>query len=120
MRRALATLAAETHPPEASVAAPMSLGRGTAFRLEAPGLLAVRDELAHQFQGLLTAQDAARPRLHVTIQNKVSGAEAKALLATLQQDFEPWRFAFRGLELWRYLGGPWEAVRSFAFRGQPG
>jgi hypothetical protein len=29
----------------------------------------------------------------------------------------PRDFAFPGMALFRYRGGPWEAVRRFAFRG---
>ena len=55
----------------------MSLGRGTALRLSSPAMLALRERLAERFHGLLTPQDEHMPRLHVTIQNKVSPAEAR-------------------------------------------
>ena len=67
---------------------------------------------------MLTQQDQHRPRLHVTIQNKVTAKEAKALQAALAGMIEPRPFAFRGLALFRYRGGPWEAVKEFAFRGR--
>ena len=95
----------------------MSLGRGTAIKLESQAMLRVRDRLAEGFHGLLTQQDQHRPRLHVTIQNKVSGKEAKALQAQMEGTIQPRSFAFPGLSLFRYRGGPWDHVKTFAFRG---
>ncbi len=110
-------LAAEFAPVVAEVEGLMSLGRGTAIKLSSPDMLALRDMIADHFRGMLTQQDQHRPRLHVTVQNKVSGGEAKKLQAELAGTIEPRHFAFRGLELFRYRGGPWEPVREFAFRG---
>lgn len=95
----------------------MSLGRGTALKLESPDMLDLRDLIADRFHGLLTPQDMHRPRLHVTVQNKVSSAEAKALQAELVPLIQPRAFAFRGLALHRYRGGPWDFVREWPFRG---
>lgn len=114
----LKQLAGEFAPVEAQLLGLMSLGRGTALRLESPGLLRLRDTMAEHWRGLLTAQDQHRPRLHVTIQNKVAPAEAKALQLALEGSIAAHRFAFRGIGLHRYLGGPWGHIRDFAFRGQ--
>ncbi len=113
----LARLAGEIAPVPAHLIGIMSLGGGTALKLESPEMLNIRDEIAERFRGLLTAQDQHRPRLHVTIQNKVTSKEAKALQGELEGTIEPRKFAFGGLSLFRYRGGPWEAVRDFAFRG---
>jgi hypothetical protein len=56
------------------------------------------------------------PRLHITIQNKVEPGEAGALYATLARTFRPRPLAIAGIAVWRYLGGPWEAVREMRFR----
>lgn len=117
-RRYLARLAGEVPPLRGNVQGLMSLGGGTAVQLSSPDLLALRDEIAEHFRGLLTQQDQHRPRLHVTIQNKVTSKEAKALQARLSGDFEPREFAFPGLALHVYRGGPWEFLRRFAFRGK--
>lgn len=109
--------AGEFAPIAAEVAGIMPLGGGTAIRLQSEGLLRLRDELADRFRGLLTGQDQHRPRLHVTIQNKVTAREAKALQAVLEGTIALEAFRFSGLALFRYRGGPWEAVRQFAFRG---
>jgi len=95
----------------------MNLGRGTALRLASPAMLDLRERLAERFHGLLTPQDEHVPRLHVTIQNKVSPAEARALQAQLAASIEPRDFAFAGLALNRYRGGPWEFVKRWTFRG---
>ena len=52
------------------------------------------------------------------MQNKVAPERARALLAALQAEFAPFAFEAQGLRLWRYLGGPWEAVSDPPFTGQ--
>ncbi len=95
----------------------MKLGKGTALAISSPGLLELRDELAKRFHGLLTPQDEHRPRLHATIQNKVSIEAAKALQAELGPQIKPRDFAFAGLSLSAYRGGPWEFIKTWRFRG---
>ena len=95
----------------------MSLGRGTALRLASPAMLDLRAAIAEHFGGMLTAQDSHPPRLHVTIQNKVALAAARSLQAELAGILQPRDFAFPGMALFRYRGGPWEVMRRFAFRG---
>ena len=113
----LSRLCAGQSAPRARLEGVMSLGRGTALKLSSPELLALREAIADHCHGMLTAQDQARPRLHVTIQNKVEPVAARALQATLEPQVAPRAFAFRGLALHRYLGGPWALVKRFAFRG---
>jgi hypothetical protein len=117
LRDACAALA-RAHPPlPARLEGVMKLGRGTALALTSQAMLALRDELAERFHGLLTPQDEHRPRLHVTIQNKVSIEEAKALQASLAPVVEPRPLAFAGLALHAYRGGPWEFLKRWPFRG---
>ena len=118
LRRYLARLVGEVPRIGGRVEGLMSLGGGTAIRLTSPAILSLRDEIAERFKGLLTAQDQHRPRLHVTIQNKVPSREAKALQAELSGMVEPRDFTFPGLALYAYRGGPWEFLRRFAFRGK--
>ena len=94
-----------------------SLGRGVAYVLEAPELTALRRELADGWEGLLTAQDRQRHAPHVTVQNKVTPEQARALLAELSAGFAPYDVTATGLASWRYLGGPWEHVETAAFLG---
>ena len=101
--------------PEARVAGLMNLGRGVALRVESPGLAAIRSDLAEAFDGLLTPQDAAGWRPHITIQNKVVPAEAKGLLAELSAGFAPRPLRIAGLASWYYRGGPWEPMSRHMF-----
>ena len=93
----------------------ISLGQGTAFRIESPGLADIRDRLADAFAPMLMPQDKAGWRPHVTIQNKVVPAEAKALLHRLQADFTPRPVAIAGLASWWYRGGPWAPLSRHMF-----
>ena len=117
LRGLLRQLAGEFGPVPARLEGVMSLGRGTALRLASPPLLDLRTGIAEHFRGMLTAQDTHPPRLHATIQNKVSPAAARALQAELAGLIPARDFVFPGMALFRYRGGPWEAVRRFAFRG---
>lgn len=103
--------------PDARLVDVMSLGRGVAYRLDSPGLMAMRDELADAFAGLLTPQDQARPRFHITVQNKVAPEEARTLLTALRRDFRSRPLAIAGLAAWHYRGGPWELAMKSMFRG---
>ena len=88
-----------------SVAEVMRLGRGVAYKIEAPPLLALRKTLAAKFKPWLTGQDAQNFRPHVTIQNKVSPEQASALYGKLKADFSPWQGMAQGLQLWFHEGG---------------
>lgn len=118
LRSLLARLAGEFAPLPARLDGVMSLGGGTALRIDSPAMLDLRAGIAEHFRGLLTAQDSHPPRLHVTVQNKVALGEASALQSELAAQLRPRDFAFPGLALFRYRGGPWEPVRRFAFRGR--
>lgn len=113
--RLLRRIAADTPVPKANVGKPFLLGRGVAFRVESPELLTVRERIADHFSGMLTAQDQGVPRLHITVQNKVSPKEAKTLHAELAQGFEPRALMISGLAAHHYLGGPWELAFSRKF-----
>lgn len=108
---------AASPPPLAMISGIIDLGGGTAFRIECEELEAVRGDLSEAFRGLLTPQDQARWRPHVTIQNKVESNVAKRLQQNLRITFEPRPLAIRGLASWRYLGGPWELIKKYPFRG---
>jgi hypothetical protein len=117
VRTALGRLSSES-APRATVEGLMDLGGGVAFRIVSPDLDSIRRGLAGNFHGLLSAQDASGWRPHVTIQNKAPPKEARALMATLDRDFRPMPLRIAGLGLHRYLGGPWEQLASYAFRGR--
>lgn len=106
-------------PFEVEVTGVRSLGRGAALVLAAPELLQVRAELAARWAGWLTAQDRQRFAGHVTVQNKVEPAQARALVQELTASFSPWRLTATGVHVWRYLGGPWEHVGTTCFGAAP-
>jgi hypothetical protein len=95
----------------------MNLGGGVAYRVESPELLSIRDALAEGFRGLLIPQDQARPRLHITVQNKVEPTVAKALYDAFSSNFQPRPLAINGLAAYYYRDGPWEQIGRWAFRG---
>ncbi|MDT0577159.1 2'-5' RNA ligase family protein [Croceicoccus sp. F390] len=116
LRHLLADLAAGSGPLAAELASVISLGRGTAFGIVSPQLLDLRALIADRFAGMLTAQDMHRPRLHVTVQNKVTPEAARALKQELEHDFIARPFVFAGLEAHYYLGGPWRLAGQWRFR----
>ena len=115
-RRRLAHRAAGP-APAARIAGLMDLGGGVAFRVVSDELDAIRDELADDLHGLLGAQDSGGWRPHVTILNKVAPKVARKLLGSLERDFQPRPLRIAGLGLHRYLGGPWETLGVWKFRG---
>lgn len=115
LKRRLADLS-RAPAPSAVAEGPIDMGRGVAIRIRSPGLLAIRDELASGLSGMLTPQDAAGWRPHVTIQNKVPPAEARALHASLSTGFRLRPVRIAGLAAWWYRGGPWELLSRHPFR----
>ena len=113
----MASLVAEHAVPVAYLSDVMLMGNGVAFRVDSAELLAMRDELADAFRGLLIPQDQATPKLHITVQNKVEPSLAKALHAHLSETFRPRPLAISGLAAHYYRGGPWEQIGIWAFRG---
>ncbi len=116
-RDCCSAMARDNAPVTARLLGVMKLGKGTALNLESPGMIALWEDLRDRFHGLLTPQDEHRPRIHITIQNKVSIEAAKALQAELSPRIEPRDFAFVGLAMHAYRGGPWEHLKSWRFRG---
>jgi len=96
-----------------------SLGKGVSYTLASQTLTSLHSRLARVFQDDLIAQDRQRFQPHIVVQNKVTPEAARALLAELQQGFVPSNIHAHGLDLWRYLDGPWEYLRAFPFRANP-
>ena len=118
--RTLGTFAATFAPPEALLDGLMNLGKGTALALRSEEMLAVRAAIAERFHGALTAQDCHPPRLHITIQNKVTSQAARALQSELQPLLRARRFRFAGLGLHLYQVTHWEPQGIWRFRGKEG
>ena len=115
IRGALAALARAQPAPEVTVVDVRFLGRGVAYGLRCDALAGLRARLAREFGAWLTPQDRQGWRPHVTVQNKVAPETARALHAALEAEFAPFRFVSPGVVLWRYLGGPWERLRTIPF-----
>ena len=116
LRRILAA-AAQLRPPPARIAGPMNLGGGVALRVASDELNAIRAEIADRLRGLLTAQDSGGWSAHITIQNKVSPRQVKILLEAVGEQFKERPIRIAGLGLHHYLGGPWETLQTYSFRG---
>ncbi len=117
LRACLARIARANAPVAARLTRVMNLGKGTAFEIASRGMLDLRDEIADHFHGMLTSQDQHRPRLHVTVQNKVTPGKARLLQTELDMTFQPHDFSFRALAMHAYLGGPWQHLCDHPFRG---
>jgi hypothetical protein len=115
--RLLARLA-EYSPPDARIVGLMDLGRGTAFAVDSPGMVALHAEMALILRGLIQQKDTRPLRLHITVQNKVSRSAALALQADLAEDICARSFHFRGLGLSQWRDDLWRLVRLYTFRGQ--
>lgn len=118
VKRRLKALCGDMPPPAVEVTGLKLLGRGVAYKLRTPLLSSLRAELADGWSTLLIPQDRAGFDPHVTVQNKVTPAEAKATLAALSASFLPFATHAIAVAIWRYCDGPWEALGSVAFRGR--
>ncbi len=101
--------------PQARITGTMSLGGGVAIRVESAGLGEIRAGLADAFRGMLVPQDSAGWRPHVTIQNKVTPAIARATQTLLEDEIRPRPLAIAGLASFFYRGGPWEPIGRYPF-----
>ncbi len=92
------------------------LGKGVAINLVGTLALGLRSELAERWDEWLIPQDRQKFAPHVTIQNKVDPATARALFQNLSESWAPVRGRATGVSLWHYRGGPWEPAGRFAFK----
>ena len=107
----LRSVCAVTAPFTVAITGILGLGRGTAYRVAASGVLHGR--LADAWRPMLTRQDSQPWRPHVTIQNKVDPGEARALQTQLSAGFTPFEGRAEAVLLWRYVGGPWSPAGVF-------
>lgn len=114
----LTEVAAAQAPLALTVTGLRFLGRGVAYSLENAELRGLHRALQTRWQAHLTPQDQQKLNPHVTVQNKVDPAVARALHAELATGFAPFEAVGTGLQLWAYRGGPWEALQTFAFENR--
>ena len=116
----VADLAGRTEAFALAVDRVLFLGGGVAYAMTSEPGLALRDALVVRWTPLLGRQDRAwHEPLHVTVQNKVESAVARQLHAELALEFVPHAVQATGLQVWYYVGGPWEHVATFPF-AEPG
>ncbi len=89
------------------------LGGGFAVRVKSEGLASLHKGLATSFRPWLTPQDRQPFKPHITIMNKADRDTAVRAFAEMQATWSPWEGLGESVRLWRYLGGPWEAVARY-------
>jgi len=118
VRRRLKAVCGPVAPPDVEVTGLKLLGQGVAYKLRSAALADVHAELAQGWDTLLIPQDRAGLDAHVTVQNKVTPAAAKATLRQLSAGFAAFATRAIGIAIWRYCDGPWEPLGQVAFRGR--
>lgn len=108
--------ACDTSAFDVSVTEVRFLGRGVAYGLSSPELAALRASLATAWDHWLTPQDRQSYRPHITVQNKVTPERSRELHTQLAAHFVPETVGAVGLDLWHYLGGPWQHAGRYGFR----
>ena len=113
------TTTTQAEPLRLAVTGLLFFGQGVAYAVECPVLNTLHTALQRECSArlALTPQDQKGLNPHVTIQNKVAPATARALFEERQADFTPFAATGTGLQLWAYRGGPWEALSGWAFGG---
>lgn len=98
---------------EAAIRAPVSIGRGVAYFLDAPLLQQTRTELARRWSNWLIPQDRQGYRPHIVVQNKVDSTVVAQTLKALAHTLVPAQTSLAVLRLWRYENGPWAHLCDF-------
>lgn len=111
----LVEVAAGYTPITANISGLRHLGAGVAFKIASPDLQDIQAKLRLAFNPWLGGQDMQKWQPHITIQNKVSRIAADTLHAALVSEFRPHTIEIIGIDLWRYLGGPWQYETSAMF-----
>jgi 2'-5' RNA ligase len=93
----------------------MFLGFGNAIGATSPELERLRADVKAAIGDGLSRQDDQRWTPHVTIQNKTTADNARALYAAFSPAFQPRSGSVRGLDVFEYLGGPWRLMQSLTF-----
>jgi hypothetical protein len=100
---------------KAEVSGIRHLGAGVAFTIDSPALQDVRARLKEAFLPWLGPQDMQKWQAHITIQNKVSKDRADRLYQELRATFQSHPIEIIGVDLWKYLDGPWQHETTAIF-----
>lgn len=114
----LAGLTATLPAPKARIGDVLDLDGGTAIGVISPDLMALREDIADRFHGLLSGADTVTPRLHATVQNKVERRAAHILQAELAATWDPQVVTIPGLAVHRVIDGDWHPFGTWRFRGR--
>lgn len=115
----LTDAAAATGMINAEVSGVRHIGAGVAFTIASGELETIRTGLKSVFAPYLVSQDMQKWQPHITVQNKVSRSIADRLYKDLLESFQPHRITITGLDLWRYLHGPWKHEFAAPFMTGP-
>jgi 2'-5' RNA ligase len=113
--RKITAISERIAPFRCKVSSLMKLGNGVAFRIISDDLCQLHHAIIDSFREDIIAQDKQPFRPHITIQNKVSPANAQILFDDLSSSFKPWEFDAVGLFVWEYQNGPWSRVSGIPF-----
>lgn len=120
LARHLACTARHTPPLPFAAAGILDFGGGAAVDLDMPGYRPLLDRLRTAWRRHITPSDDRSRKPHVTVQNKVTRDRAVETQKLLRADFTAWSGAADRLLLWRYRGGPWDALGSWPLNGSDG
>ncbi len=113
LARHLGCTARRTPPLPFDVTGILDFGGGAAFDLAMPGYRPLLDRLRSAWKGHITPSDDRARKPHVTVQNKVSRDRALETQKVLRAEFTAWSGTGDRLLLWRYRGGPWDALGAW-------
>jgi len=117
IQRFLDDIAVTQAPFFMDVTGVVHFGAGVAFAINSAELDNVHARLRAQFMPWLGGQDLRNWQPHITVQNKVRQQRADALHRRLSQEFVPTKIKVTGVDLWRYISGPWKHEQSTMFLG---
>lgn len=119
VRASLAELASRWRPFGFEYGAPSLHGRVVLVNLfGVASLVACHGAIRRRWLARLGNQDKQGFKAHVTILNKTDEEHAKRVFDEVSRGMPDKRPAQAvGLDMWRYMGGPWEHVERFEFKG---
>lgn len=88
---------------------------GIAYTLMSDELQALHASLQVQWEQWLIPRDRQPLRPHITIMNQVTAFKAQQAHEALKAVFRPFEVTATGVQLWRYLKGPWKLEGTYHF-----
>lgn len=88
---------------------------GIAYTLVSDELQALHASLQAQWEQWLIPRDRQPLRPHITIMNQVTAFKAQQAHEALKAAFLPFEVTATGVQLWRYLKGPWKLQGTYPF-----